>query len=246
MGALNGNQIRSLVKEGRLVIEPFDDRMVQPASYDLRLGPKILASPLGPDEPGREVELSEQTPTFAIQTGQMVAVMSKELIVIPLELCSNSFGIRSEFVRMGLHCFGGPHLDPGWRGHLIVSLQNIGPEPLTIELNQPFFTVTFDRLEEPVEAGQGYEGSHQDQDDFSEEQKTYILTARTTSLAEIPTLRQQVARLNVLIEELEERLPDLDEGLELRPEVREALLESMNKSKDALLSSEEAWQQFNI
>lgn len=246
MGALNGNQIRSFVKEGHLVIQPFDDDLVQPASYDLRLGEKILASPLGPDELGRAIQLNEQMPRYAIQTGQLVAVMSKEKMVLPLDICSNSFGIRSEFVRKGLHCLGGPHLDPGWRGYLIVSLQNVGPEPIFIELNQPLFTVTFERLEEPVEPGQGYAGNHQDQEDFPEDQRAYILSAKTTSSAEIPTLRQQVARLNVLIEELEERLPDLDEGLELRPEVKEALLESLEKPKDTLLSPEEAWQQFNI
>ena len=156
MGTLNGKQIKQLVRDGQVVIEPFDDDLVQPASYDLRLGKKVLASPLGPDELGRELELNKSNPKYPIQTGQMVAVMSKERIQFPLDICSNSFGIRSEFVRKGLLCFGGPHLDPGWRGHLIVSLQNIGPEPITLELDQPFFTITFDRLEESVEPGQGY------------------------------------------------------------------------------------------
>ena len=45
MGMLSGTQIRRLVKKGDLVLSPFDEGLVQPASYDLRLGPKILASP---------------------------------------------------------------------------------------------------------------------------------------------------------------------------------------------------------
>lgn len=245
MGTLNGSQIRNLVKDGHLIIDPFDDSLVQPASYDLRLGTHILASPLGPNELGDEIQLSAQRSSYAIQTGQMVAVMSKERIEIPLDICSNSFGIRSEFVKKGLLCFGGPHLDPGWRGHLIVSLQNIGPEPMIIELDQPFFTVTFDRLEEAVEPSEGYSGNHQDQESFPRDQIEYILSARTTSLAEIPTLRQQVARLTILLEELEERFPDIDESLELRLDVEKLLLESLNTPKDSLLSSEEAWQRFN-
>ncbi|MCH7737629.1 MAG: hypothetical protein IH872_09560 [Chloroflexi bacterium] len=245
MGTLNGSQIRRFVNEGHLIIDPFEKGLVQPASYDLRLGAKILASPLGPNELGKRMELNEQQPSYAIQTGQMVAVMSKERIVIPLDLCSNSFGIQSEFVRKGLQCFGGPHLDPGWRGHLTVTLQNIGPEPMNITLNQPFFTVTFDRLDEPVEPNQGYAGCHQDQDDFPEDQVEYILSARTTSLAEIPALRQKVEQLTIITEELKEQLPNLDEGLELRPEVRDLLLESKSKPKDLLLSSEEFWQRFD-
>ncbi len=246
MGTLNGNQIRKLVSAGELVVRPFDDQLVQPASFDFRLGAKILASPLGPDELGREIELNQQKPEYAIQTGQMVAVMSKEWIELPLDVCSNSFGIRSEFARMGLHCFGGPHLDPGWRGRLIVSLQNVGPEPITIELDRPFFTATFERLDEPVELGQGYEGSHQDQHDFPEDQKTYILSARTTSLAEIPTLRENVARLTALVEELNDKLPDPDAGLEINEEIVERLSDSLEKDTESFLTSEDMRQRLNL
>lgn len=246
MGALTGKQIRNLVKDGHLVIDPFDEAMLQPASYDLRLGAKILASPLGPDELGREIELTEQEPSYAIQTGQMVAVMSKELIEIPLDICSNSFGIRSEFVKKGLHCFGGPHLDPGWTGYLQVSLNNFGPEPMVLTLNQPFFTVTFERLEEPVEPSEGYSGSHQDQRDFSEDQKEYILTANTTSLAEIPTLRENVARLTALVEELTDKLPDQDAGLEINEELLERLHRSVDAPTESLLSSDQMRKRLNL
>jgi hypothetical protein len=201
---------------------------------------------MGPDEPGRELELNEKTPKYTIQFGQMVAVMSKERIVLPLDICSNSFGIRSEFSRKGLHCFGGPHLDPGWRGHLIVSLQNVGPEAITLELNQPFFTLTFDRLEEPVEPGQGYEGRHQDQDDFPREQKKFILSARTSSLAEMPSLRENLARLTVLVEELTDKMPDPDAGLELNEEFVRRLYRSLDKAQESLLSPEEMRKRLNL
>ena len=246
MGTLNGSQIRELVQEGQLVIDPFIDELIQPASYDLMLGRKILASPLGPDELGREVLLDQNMPTYDIQTGQMVAVMSKERLVFPLDICSNSFGIRSEFARKGLQCFGGPQLDPGWRGHLIVSLQNIGPEPITIVVDEPFFTVTFDRLEEPVELGQGYEGSHQDQDDYPEEQKAYILNAKTTSLAEIPTLRENVARLTVFVEQLNDMLPDPDAGLEINEELLNQLHRSLDKAPESFLSPEDMRKRLNL
>ena len=246
MGARNGDQIKNLVREGRLAIHPFDENLVQPASIDLRIGPKLLASPLGPEDLGREITLNEKTPSYAIQTGQMVAVMSREHITIPLDLCSNSFGIRSEFVIKGLQCFGGPHLDPGWRGHLIVSLQNVGPEPINIEYDQPFFTVTFDRLEESVEPGQGYEGNHQNQDDFPEDQKVYILSARTTSLAEIPTLRENLAQLTVLVEEVRDKLPDPDAGLEINDEILKRLHDSLETPDDLLYSPEQMRRQLNL
>jgi len=243
MGALSGRQISNLVSTGELGIEPFEEDLVHPATYDLRLGSKVLASPLGPDELGAIIELNEKSPKYRIQTGQMVAVLSAEILRLPLNICGR-FGIRSEFARMGTIAFGGVQIDPGFRGRLTLNLQNVGPEPVEIAVNAPTFTVEFHRLEEPSLVG--YSGAYQDQYDFPSDQYKFILSARTTSLAEIPTLRQQVARLTLVIEELEERLPDPDEGLLLRPEVRKRLTESLKTPRDALLPSDTAWKRLGL
>ena len=39
---LSDRDIRKAIKEGRLVIDPYEDTLVQPASIDLRLGSKFL------------------------------------------------------------------------------------------------------------------------------------------------------------------------------------------------------------
>ena len=236
MAILSGAQIERLVKARQLVIDPFDAALVQPATYDLRLGPRILAGPLSPDILGAVVELSDRSPVFRIQSGQMVSVLSAERLELPLDM-SGRFGIRSEFARRGLNAFGGIQLDPGFEGRLIVNLLNVGPEPITITFGEPFFSVEFQRLEEPAESG--YSGTYQYQEDFPQEQYEFIISARTTSLAEIPTLRQEVARLSVLVEELEEKLPDPDEGLELRPEIENRLRHSLQAARDSLLSVDE-------
>ena len=244
MATLSDVLIIEMVKTGHLVIDPFDESLVEPATYDLRLGSPVLASPLGPDEFGKRVELTLQEPNYWIQTGQMVAVLSLERLEFPLDVCSAGFGIRSEFAGQGINAFGGVQLDPGWRGHVTINLQNVGPEPVKITFGNPLFTVAFSRLETP--ASRGYSGDNQDQGDFPEKQYDFILSARTTSLAEIPTLRQQVAHLTILIEELEERLPDLDEGLELKSEIEERLSLSLGTPREKLLSPEEAWRKYGI
>ena len=236
MGTLADTQIRRLVASRELVIDPFEDELIQPASYDLRLHHKILASPLSRDILGAVIELNDKLPSYNIQSGQMVGVMSLELLRLPLDICAG-FGIRSSFARRGINAFGGPQLDPGWGGRLIMSLLNVGPEPVKITLGEPMFTVYFQRLEEPAE--EGYQGPYQDQDDFPSDQYEYILSARTTSLAEIPTLRQEVTRLSVLLEELHELLPDPDAGWELRPEVVEKLQRSLENPNDDLISLED-------
>ncbi len=235
MGTLSDTQIRRLVKSGELVIEPFDDSLVQPASYDLRLGGKILASPLGVDILGATIELNEKTPSYRVQPGQMVAIISAEVLGLPLDVCGR-FGIRSEFARRGLDPFGGPQLDPGFRGRLTLSLVNVGPEPVTLTRGMPMLSVEFNRLEEPAE--RGYQGQYQGQEDFPPDQYEFILSAHTTSLAEIPSLRLEVARLSILVEELDEKLPDPDEGLELRPEAEDRLRRSLQKPRESFLSAD--------
>lgn len=236
MGMLSGLQIQGLVESGALGLSPFDEELVQPASYDLRLGSKILASPLSQDILGAEIELSDKIHSYNVQPGQMVAAISAERLELPLHI-SGRAGIRSEYARKGMNAFGGPQIDPGFHGRIILSLLNVGPEPIPLTLGAPFFTIEFQKLDEP--AATGYTGSYQDLDKFPADQYDFILSARTTSLAEIPTLRQEVRRLSVAIEELGEKWPDPDEGLELKPEVEQRLRESLNKPQASLLTTDD-------
>ena len=56
----------------------------------------------------------------------------------------------------------------------------------------------------------------------------------------------EITRLNALIEELEEALPDPDEGLELKPEVEDRLLRSSNLPRDFFLSAEGIHKKMNL
>ena len=243
MATLTGRLIKEYVRSGGLVIDPFDESQVEPASYDARLGAKILASPLGPSELGEVIQLTEENSTYEIPTGQMVAVMSHERFHIPLDLVCGNFGIRSYFARRGIIPFGGIQLDPGWRGNLILNLQNVGPEPVSINLGEPLFTIQFDRLEEPAEQ---YSGPHQDQHDFPSDQVEFILSARTTSLAEIPKMRSSIEKLHVMLEDIREYLFDPDKELEVAPAVRDRLLRSLKESPEELLTSEQFWARLGV
>lgn len=236
MGILSDRQIKRMVESGKLTIDPYNLEQVQPASYDLRIATKILASPVGPEELGRVVVLNKEKTTYNILPGQMVGVLSYEKLGIPLELCAR-FGIRSHFARLGINAFGGLQLDPGFRGRLTMNLLNVGPEPVPLRLNELVLSLEFERLDEPAEMP--YSGPYQDQDDFPEDQYNFIIQAHTTSLAEIPTLRMEVSRLSNLLEEIEEILPDPDEGLELRPEIVDRLKESRKLTSSSLISLDE-------
>lgn len=236
MGILSDRQIKRMVESGKLGIDPYSPEQVQPASYDLRVASKILASPVGPEQLGRVVVLTKERPACSILPGQMVGVLSHEKLDIPLELCAR-FGIRSYFARLGINAFGGLQLDPGFRGRLTMNLLNVGPEPVTLGLNELVFSVEFERLDEPAE--RPYSGEYQDQEDFPEGQYNFIIQAHTTSLAEIPTLRMEVSRLGNLLEEIEEILPDPDDGLQLRPEIVDRLKKSRSLPSSSLISLDE-------
>ncbi len=244
MGILSGSLITEAVQRGDLRIDPFDASLAQPASYDLRLHEKVLASPLGPgtDARGQMHLLTEDAPAYNIQSGQMLAVMSLEHISIPLDLMCR-FGIRSDFARRGLIAFGGLQLDPGWRGRLILYLLNVGPEPVRLHRHEPFFSIEFHRLEEATEA---YSGPHQDQDDYSPEEVEYILSARTTSLAEIPAFRAQIEQLSVLIEDIADSLPDPDAGLLLKPDIDRRLRDSLRRPQEQLLDHSQMLGRLNL
>jgi len=241
MGILADRQIRQMVSEGKLSIEPFNTEQLQPASYDLKIGNKILASPINPEHLGRVIILSEDKPTYKVLSGQMVGVLSSERLSFPLDICGR-FGIRSYFARRGINAFGGLQLDPGFNGRLTMSLLNVGPEPVSISLNELLFSVEFERLE--VKADKAYSGPYQNQDDFPEDQYNYILSAHTTSLAEIPTLRSEIKRLSNIIEELEEWLPDPDQGLELKPEIEAKLKKYRNLPLSAFIPGDEIRNSF--
>jgi dCTP deaminase len=176
MSILTGRQIRELAFSGQFLIDPFDDSLVEPATYDLRLFHKVLASPVGETQLGKVIDLREYPNGFKVLSGQMIAVLSLERINLPLNIVGR-FGIRSSLARKGMNAFGGVQLDPGFRGRLMMNLVNVGQGPIPINNEDPLFSVEFSRLEENVE--QGYSGPFQDQDDFPADQYNYILSAGT-------------------------------------------------------------------
>ncbi|MDD5288927.1 MAG: dCTP deaminase [Dehalococcoidales bacterium] len=236
MSVLSGKQILSMVEKGQIKIDNLDKNLIQGATVDLRLGAKILASPTSPEKLGMAVDLTKKSPDYEILSGQMVGVISLEKIFLPLDLCGR-FGIRSSLARKGINAFGGVQLDPGFRGKLTMNLLNVGPEPISISLGEPLFSVEFSRLEEA--ATSGYSGEYQDQDDFPADQTNFILQAHTTSLAEIPTFRAEIRKLNVLMEQLlEEKATDPDEGLMLRDEIKQTLLKCHKSPEHFITASE--------
>lgn len=193
MTVISDKTIKKLVGEGKLLIEPFHEDALEPASYDLRLGNKVLVSPVM-GEKGKILDLrKEKDHKYLVQNGQFVSILTEEKLGLPNNICGR-FGLKSAYTRKGLVSFGGLQIDPGWRGHLVISLFNIGPEPVELELGEKMFTVEFHNLDEAADKPYGSDPQHvyQNQDDFPPSDVSYIMSAKTMSLAELASLKNRV------------------------------------------------------
>jgi dCTP deaminase len=136
---LSDRQIRERLERGDLVIDPLDDPdlQVQPASVDLRLGPRFVVYKL-PHVPVIDprqtetlesytsgLEIKEGEP-FVLHPGEFVLGSTIERVTIPTDLVARVEG-RSSFGRLAVvvHATAG-FIDPGFEGQITLELSNLG------------------------------------------------------------------------------------------------------------------------
>ena len=161
---LSDKSIREAVEARRIVVDPWDEGMLQPASVDLRLGGKLRvfrSSSLpyidvmqeAPDltEP---VEIDEVNP-FYLHPGEFVLGMILEYVELPTDIAARLDG-KSSLGRLGLlvHSTAG-WVDPGWKGHLTLELSNVAGLPITLYHGMKVSQISFLQLTTPAERPYG-------------------------------------------------------------------------------------------
>jgi dCTP deaminase len=171
VSVLSDGTIRRLVEAGRIVIEPWDDSLVQPASVDLRLGDsfrvfenhKVTAIDLRnpPTNLTKEVEVAEGEP-FAIHPGEFVLGRTLERVEIPDDVVARIEG-KSSLGRLGLivHATAG-FVDPGFTGTLTLEITNLTRVPIMLYAGLPIAQLSFMALDAPAQRPYGSRelGSH--------------------------------------------------------------------------------------
>jgi dCTP deaminase len=165
--ALSDGTIRRLVEEGRLKVDPYDEKMVQPSSIDVRLGDsfrvfhnhRVTAIDLR-DPPGNlteEVTIEPDEP-FVIHPGEFCLGRTLEWVELPDDLVSRVEG-KSSIGRLGLivHATAG-FVDPGWRGTLTLELNNLTRVPIKLYQGLPIAQLSFMALDSPAERPYGSPG----------------------------------------------------------------------------------------
>jgi dCTP deaminase len=168
---LSDGTIRRLVEEGRIVIDPWDDTLVQPASVDIRLGDsfrvfhnhRVTAIDLRdpPRNLTEEVVVPDGEP-FAIHPGEFALGRTLEHVELPDDIVSRIEG-KSSLGRLGLivHATAG-FVDPGFRGSLTLEITNLTRVPIKLYAGLPIAQLSFMALDRPAERPYGSEelGSH--------------------------------------------------------------------------------------
>jgi dCTP deaminase len=163
---LSDRTIRRLIAEGRIAIDPYDERLLQPSSVDVRVDGyfRVFHNARYPyidvREPQEDLtELVEvDSEPFILHPGEFVLGSTLERIRLPDDLVARLEG-KSSLGRLGLliHSTAG-FIDPGWDGHVTLELSNVANLPITIYRGMKIGQVSFVQLSEPAEAPYGSGG----------------------------------------------------------------------------------------
>lgn len=163
---LSDRDIRAEIDNQRIVLDPWDESMVQPSSVDVRLDrlfrlfdnhkyPHIDPAQDQPDLT-RLVEVEADEP-FVLHPGEFVLGATYEVVTLPDDIAARLEG-KSSLGRLGLltHSTAG-FIDPGFSGHVTLELSNVATLPITLWPGMKIGQLCFFRLSSPAEHPYGSE-----------------------------------------------------------------------------------------
>jgi deoxycytidine triphosphate deaminase len=119
----------------------FDEKCLQQASYDLRLGAEVYV--VGSETP---VVLDSDDPYLVLKPGQFAMLTTFEKVVMPTDHIA-FISVRMGYKNQGLVNISGFHVDPTFSGHLKFAVQNVGPNDIYLRYCEPTFCIFFAKLE---------------------------------------------------------------------------------------------------
>ncbi|HET6909110.1 MAG TPA: dCTP deaminase [Mycobacteriales bacterium] len=157
---LSDRDLRAEIKAGRLVVDPYDESLVQPSSIDVRLDRyfRVFENHKYPhidpaeqqDELTRLVDVGVDEP-FILHPGEFVLGSTYEVIGLADDLAARLEG-KSSLGRLGLltHSTAG-FIDPGFEGHVTLELSNVATLPIKLWPGMKIGQVCVLRLTSPAE-----------------------------------------------------------------------------------------------
>ena len=127
------------------LVEPFDPERIVNCSYELSMGSEAYIT--GRDS--RTKMALTRGKQLSVPPGQFAQLLTEETVEIPedaLGLISIKSGLKSR----GLVNVSGFHVDPGYRGRLLFSVYNAGPNHIVLSRETPTFLVWYADLDAPT------------------------------------------------------------------------------------------------
>ena len=163
---LSDKTIRAEIEAERIVIDPYDESLVQPSSVDVRVDNRFrvfnnsrypyidVRQPM--EDLTEPVEIQGEEP-FILHPGEFVLGQTLERVTLPNDLVARLEG-KSSLGRLGLliHSTAG-FVDSGFSGNLTLELSNVANLPITIYQGMPIGQMSFMRMDAPVDRPYGSE-----------------------------------------------------------------------------------------
>lgn len=161
---LSDVDIMERIGNGSLVVEPYEEDHVEPASLDVRLGNsfkepvktgRIVDTRSGEGQPYREFTAD----SIVLEPGDSILATTYEHIEIPNDLCADAVG-RSSLGRLfvSIHETAG-FCDPGFGGEVTLEMTNENPNPVRLHHTDRVCQLVFKELTSPALHPYGHEGS---------------------------------------------------------------------------------------
>lgn len=188
---MTDGKIKEAMASGELVIGNFSGDFLEPASYDMRVGTRLLIS-----NNETEIDLTKKG-CATLAPGVFALLTTYENVKLSNRIAGH-IGVKSYYTRKGIVMLTGLQIDPGFEGVLVIGLYNASPRSLTLDYLAPFCTVEFHQLAHPVERPY-VSGDEQKAGQIPRADKDYLRTLETQSLSELGqslrTLTQDVSGL---------------------------------------------------
>jgi len=166
MSVLTKKEIQKLIKKKKVVIEPFDEKNIGPASIDLILDNKfrILTK-------GKQIDIKNDTDytkstkliigkSIVMKPGDVVLGITKEKITLPSNVCGWLQG-RSRFARLGLMIhISSAFVQPGVSNKQVLEIVNLSKRTIKLNAGIRFCQIVLQQTKGNAE----YKGSWQGQE----------------------------------------------------------------------------------
>jgi len=184
---LSDREIKEAMEKGLIKMEFFDPKMLQAASYDMRIGKRLLIS-------GNEQEIDlEKVGSLNLKAGEFALLTTAENITLD-NIIVGHIGLKSYYTRKGVIVLAGLQIDPGFSGILILGVYNASSRKINLEYLNPICTVEFHKLAKPVEKlFQRTDLEEQKEARIPKIDRDYLKTLETQSLSNMSEAVRQLS-----------------------------------------------------